>query len=743
MAKNISNIIHQLQAEGLDYADFGNLVSKLEQNNEVFDKDELVTFLENDIRIQLHATPNNIAQFIAHLSKAYKPKSAIDLCCGTGNILYYLQNQIEDLTGVEIEENIATLTRYFIPDIKLITADTFYYPFSQHYDLVTGNIPWGIRVDFDGKIILIEEAFLRKAIELLNENGYAIFLVPYSVLVGSQYSEFRKEFQQHLVEVIGLFDKHLRYARVKIAVLILSKKATTEFRTCSLMQKESLEEQYKNTAKVEHQQNVLLERWDPDFFINQQSDFYEELNAFETKQLQDLAELIPGKYFPKESMAASGDYLYLRPVHLQNGKLEPTKSAQYISKNDLKEADRSSILLPGDIVISTIFNELKLFRYGSKNPPSIASNNLAIIRSKSSDYIQTYLQTEEGKIVFGTQAQHLRKGAVIPHLSLKNLREIKIPIIPVADLNSLGDSAIAESTEAQLQSALLQLTEYKAQLSKLENERDKNSALMTFLDNRFNRVESQLEVVNKKLDDLLSILGELKTDFEQVRALPREEEEKLFKLCQKIDSRLDAVYNREKPTIENYIQEVKRWLDLWELLDPESQKFLPIAEFIFDELSRIPEADYSPFVVQYCRTLENEILKKLFEAYHSIGLKDIDIYELTEKELKHNKTGKFAGMVKKDRSTYTMGDMNFIMSLLKYDGNTLRESKLLQHFRDFTSQYFDERIMEATFLNDLRKITNDFRNKAAHPYVLGLQIAKECQILLRKNLNLFLESLKK
>ncbi|WP_255473331.1 hypothetical protein [Oceanihabitans sp. IOP_32] len=41
------------------------------------------------------------------------------------------------------------------------------------------------------------------------------------------------------------------------------------------------------------------------------------------------------------------------------------------------------------------------------------------------------------------------------------------------------------------------------------------------------------------------------------------------------------------------IEVTKRWLDLWEILHEESQKFLPIAELIFDELSQLKDAHFS------------------------------------------------------------------------------------------------------------------------------------------------------
>jgi len=743
MSKNLQHIINQLRSEGKDYTHFKSLLDAIKASGLDISKDEILEFVANDYRIQLHATPNSIAKLISHLAQKNKPQSAIDICCGTGNILYYLQNEIDDLSGVEIAENVAALTNHFIPDLHIITADSFQYPFSRKYDLVVGNIPFGMRIEMDGKRIPGEEAFLRKAHELLTENGRAIMLLPYSVLIAGHFQNFRKEFISNLEEIITLPSGSIRNTQIKTAILLIGKQDSKEVKITQLTNFDSLEKEYQNASSITYPNEKLLERWDPEYHLSKESSFYKELDSFQTKELQELADIIKGKMIPADTLKELGDYLYLKPVHIQKEGLNTDSALKYVSKADLTEKDYRYILQPGDIIISTIFNDVKMYVYQTGDVPAIASNNLAIIRSSKQDYILSYLQTDEGKRIFKTQAEDIRNGVTIPHFSIKDLASIKIPILPIADLNALGDATISRSTEVQLRDALEQLNEYKNQIQALEKEKESLTSLKAFIDNRFNKVESQLEVVNKKLDDLLSLLKELKTDFEQIQKLPREDEEKLFKLCQKIDAKLDTVYNKEQHTIEGYIEEIKRWLDLWEMLDLQSQKFLPIAEFIFDELSKLQDADYAPFVVQYCRTLENEILKKLFEAYHSIGLADINRDDLVKNDLDNQKTGKFAQMVKRNKITYTLGDMNFIMALLKQGGNTLNESPLLQHFRAFTISYFDEKIVEAEFLRDVNKLTNDFRNKAAHPYSISVDLAKECQGLLRKSLNVFLESVKK
>jgi hypothetical protein len=67
---------------------------------------------------------------------------------------------------------------------------------------------------------------------------------------------------------------------------------------------------------------------------------------------------------------------------------------------------------------------------------------------------------------------------------------------------------------------------------------------------------------------------------------------------------------------ERYTNQAKSWISCdWLVLEELSRKYLPTAEYIFDKLDEMSDVDYAPFVVEYSRALENEILKKLFEAF--------------------------------------------------------------------------------------------------------------------------------
>lgn len=742
MSKQLQKIAKQLKVEGKDYTDFKILLTAIHESGSAVTKDQILDFVVNDYLFKINTTPNSIAKLIAHLSQRLDPKNAIDICCGTGNILYYLQNDILNLTGVEIDGKVSELTKYLIPELQIITEDLFNYNFSNKYDLVVGHIPFGGLIQYENKRMPLEEAFLRKSLELVNEIGNVIVWVPHYILFNSQFKKFRKEFTPYLQEVITLRSGISLWTQLKTAIILFTKCQTEDVKFTQLLQYKSLIKEYLSVDKLSLLKPKISDRWDSEYYVARDNDFYDELEDLKIVNLDTIAEIIRGKRIHAESMQPSGDFLCLKSVHIAEGKISEKDELFYISKKQLKKEDFIYILQPGDIIISTISNDFIMYEYQSTDIPAIATSKISIIRSDKKDYISTYLKTDEGKRVFKKQAEDLRRFSTAKYLFTSDLASIKIPILPIDDLNSLGDISISRSTEAELNALLKELAELKIKVQKYHKQSEDYKELKFFIENRFNRVENQLNVVNTKLDSLLSILIQLRSDFEQIQRLPRDEEERLFKLYKQIDAKLESIYNREQPTIENYIVEIKRWLDLWELLDVQSQKFLPIAEFIFDELSKIEGADFAPFVVQYCRTLENEILKKLFETYDSCGLQGINRDKLVKDDLENQKTSKFAQMVKRNKINYTLGDMNFIMALLKQGGNTLGESPLLQHFRTFVIFYFDEKIVEAEFLKDVNKLTTEFRNKAAHPYVISVKLAKECQALLRKSLNVFLESIK-
>jgi hypothetical protein len=329
-------------------------------------------------------------------------------------------------------------------------------------------------------------------------------------------------------------------------------------------------------------------------------------------------------------------------------------------------------------------------------------------------------------------------GSAVPRLTIHYLKQIQIPIIPLKNLNldSVSDRNISSSNTAELQFI-------KKEIESTISNVNVDSLLYEYIKNRFDKIDAKLFELGEKVDTVIQTLNLLTENIQKVKNLPREDEEKLIKINRLIDDKLSEL--NFKKDRNGYIEDVKNWFQYWDFLDEASKEFLPSAEYLFDEISNIGSEDYSPFIIQYCRAIENELLKKLFETFH-LEIKTIYSEEELKKlltneiEIADNKAKEFAKSISKNDSKYTLGQMNYILGLTKNGGSTLKTSILIQHFRTFILAYYNEMVIEKVYLAKINTITNDFRNKSAHPYILTLDIAKECQVIIRDGLNYFFEN---
>ena len=89
--------------------------------------------------------------------------------------------------------------------------------------------------------------------------------------------------------------------------------------------------------------------------------------------------------------------------------------------------------------------------------------------------------------------------------------------------------------------------------------------------------------------------------------------------------------------------------------------FLASAFFLKDKFETNNVVDFSPFILQFSRAIENELLHKVFVSFYSslegILEKDSDILE---NEFGNNKTKVFAKLLSKKTDKFTLGTMVFI-----------------------------------------------------------------------------------
>jgi hypothetical protein len=155
--------------------------------------------------------------------------------------------------------------------------------------------------------------------------------------------------------------------------------------------------------------------------------------------------------------------------------------------------------------------------------------------------------------------------------------------------------------------------------------------------------------------------------------------------------------------------------DLWNELTQESQDFLVSAEVLKDELMSFAETetaiDFTPAVLAYSKSLEREMLDKIFIAFREspfskslpdpTGKKSLDRSIDTLKAFLEN------------RRNITLGDMGFCLLNVGCKLSKTKDNGFANFLQE-TFMNFDELCDEKKVPARIIKYTDDYRNRAAH-----------------------------
>ena len=412
----------------------------INQKNWIFSKDEVLETIANYFgSMSIICTPNTIAELILAIGKVYMPKTIVDICCGPGNVLSYFSN-LETIKGLEINSNTTQIAQFINPNADIINADTLKYDFGNvKYDLVVGNLPFGTRTN-DKKSLEIE--LIKKGLNLLDDNGVAIFVVPEGLITNSVASEFRHELLSNfaLDMVISLPAGNFPSTFLQTSILVLRNGKPNEdiympdFMNNPIEIVDSFKQHQGNTYIPT---SKITDRLDRNHYLSLKA-IEDVFKGHDLIKLSDVSEIIKGKALDTKNFATKGIYWSFNRKD-KNGR----NFIDIIT-------DERCILKPDDIVVHLIGPNNKIYFYKEQETKTVITNNYAIIRpAKDNKYISTYLRTEDGKNLLLQQINRHLIGTTMPHLNISSLSNIEIPLLPLAELNQLVSKTIKLNDETR------------------------------------------------------------------------------------------------------------------------------------------------------------------------------------------------------------------------------------------------------------------------------------------------------
>tara|TARA_Y100000385_G_scaffold290200_1_gene362388 strand:+ start:372 stop:2573 length:2202 start_codon:yes stop_codon:yes gene_type:complete len=729
-------IIEELKSKGI--TDLEKVTDYLSRNNNSF-----------------FYLPDNLSKLVASLAQKNKPKNCINLNSNLGEILSNC-GEIKTIIGIDINSQNVELANYLNPKLQFKNLDPLSYTSEINFDSVICSNLFGRRT-YQGYInrINTQKLYFIKSLELLKEQGNAVFIVENHILTSSMFYQLRNTIlnKYSLETVISLPKGILRNSVVELSILVINhnKIKTTNYYK---IKDRNFSNATLNDSDFSVLKDDLHDRWDYNFHNPKNREYEIELKNKEIKRIDELVEVLLASPLSTKKITNKGEYLFLRPRNISNGNLNFTDNDKFISKREFNGIEQKYILKKGDILIQRIQRNRESFYIHTNNDQKIiALQNFIILRGKNADYVASYLNTDNGIKLFNQQIQrHARGGTGKRRISKIDLKNIEIPILPIEDLELASKRKLKKLTYDEL----LVIEEKYEDLKKVyKDTKDSHRQMLEIMQQNHSEVMNTMGRIENKVDDIKSVLTELVSDFNTIKELPREIDEKINRLNESLDSKLDKLISDHKQ-LDFYIKEIKRWFDFYDLLETKSKKYLPEAEYIFDHISKLENPDYSPFILQYCRALENELLKKIFRAYvqslidENVEIEkkfawDFEINPETNKPYQRNRNSiEFAKTLKKymkkpeEEWFFELGKMGICLEWLT--GTTAEKSPLFQDFKNFILIGFKQGLLNIEYLKDIKKIVHDYRNQSAHPNLIDTEKArrflkemKECLICLMEN----------
>ena len=255
-------------------------------------------------------------------------------------------------------------------------------------------------------------------------------------------------------------------------------------------------------------------------------------------------------------------------------------------------------------------------------------------------------------------------------------------------------------------------------------------------------IKKDTEQINSKLDIVLQKLDDLESSFNDLKAETREVDQKLVLMASKLD-KMEKSLNDEE--LEDYYALCQGLYDNWDELEDLTRRLIPVAEYLYSKLQKYDKPDYSPVILELCRAIENEFLLKIFIRYtndivrrQGRGLDSFLTVDRASSFLKE-KTGMFVKAINKcargGRPDYTLGQMNTILSVMNEQG-TVSQSPLLQDFQDYLrTETVMKDLLNARYVQKINDLVDQYRNPSAHPGYMPLDKAKKCKEIMPDRLD--------
>jgi hypothetical protein len=241
-----------------------------------------------------------------------------------------------------------------------------------------------------------------------------------------------------------------------------------------------------------------------------------DITLYPLKALQELADVVAGVAVPSKKRLHEGTWKLIRGRNIVEDTVIP--SDVFVLEEIVKKQPKA-IIVPNDILISTLFGKYKIGIVPNHLGPSFIDSGIVRIRPKEEQkkYLVAYLTAKFGKSTVLEQLLKATRGDVIKFVTVSDIRRLRIPIFPLDILDGFNREILQKSPIQELKNVRLKFEQeiFKAIKSMLLYKGWTNDDIV------FEKIISKdfrADIVLKRKDRLLAIL-EIKKDIKNTDSI--------------------------------------------------------------------------------------------------------------------------------------------------------------------------------------------------------------------------------
>ena len=362
----------------------------------------------------IYYTPQSLAEYLISLLPVKDYQTAIDICCGSWNLINAARKIFPQLTceGVDIENSIGQIK---LPEVKFICEDgrVFALNIDRTYDLILSNPPYGL-LDNKNRVMAHSKTEKKLLSSLINhryecemtmanlllaaEGSVLLFIWPSTFVEGSSFQKARQEIasEYKVIWIAKLPEDTFSTKKIFTYAVALIKERDVKKNT-KLMKIERDNSKWKISEDIELFNDRILEgNWS----TNVQKEFTE-------------CEIIRGRLSSKELNSDGVGEKVLHSSGLgENGGWQP--SLRFVRKfKEFSKYEKSA--QKGDIIICRV-GRTAGFWYINPYDNILISDCLLVIHYREDIIKKIKNNSENGKLKIPVY------GVAVPYITAKDIR---------------------------------------------------------------------------------------------------------------------------------------------------------------------------------------------------------------------------------------------------------------------------------------------------------------------------------